>query len=131
MSNLSTDITKINRVGLATAKKLKKVGVNTIYDLLLYFPHRYEDYSESTPIKALKADTSANIVVIIDMIEGRKSPRRRMHITEALVSDGDDQIKVVWFNKPFISRVLKVGDTVYLSGKIEDDYCGFQMKSPV
>lgn len=131
MSHLETDITRVNRVGLATAKKLKKVGVNTIYDLLLYFPHRYEDYSESTPIKALKADTSANIVGIIDMIEGRKSPRRRMHITEALINDGDDQIKVVWFNQPFISRVLKVGDTVSLSGKIEDDYGGFQMKSPV
>ena len=131
MSNLETDITKINRVGLATAKKLKKVGVNTIYDLLLYFPHRYEDYSESTPIKDLKTDTSANIVGIIDMIEGHKSPRRRLHITEALISDGDEQIKVIWFNQPFINRVLKVGDTVSLSGKIEDDYGGFQMKSPV
>ncbi|MDO8260430.1 MAG: ATP-dependent DNA helicase RecG [Candidatus Magasanikbacteria bacterium] len=131
MSNLNTDIVKINRVGVATAKKLKKVGVNSIYDLLLYFPHRYEDYSESTSIKNLKPQTSANVVGVIDMIEGHKSPRRRMHITEALISDHDDQIKAIWFNQPYISRVLKVGDTVSLSGKIEDDYGALQMKSPV
>lgn len=128
---LETKINKINKVGAATAKKLKNVGVETFYDLLLYFPHRYEDYSASTPISELKVGTSANVVGYIDMIEGHRSPRRRLHITEALLSDGQEQLKIIWFNQPFITRVIKPGDRVSLSGKIEEDYTGLQMKSPV
>ena len=128
---LETKINKINKVGAATAKKLKNVGVETFYDLLLYFPHRYEDFSESTAISELKPGQTANVVGYIDMIEGHRSPRRRLHITEAILSDGTEQLKIIWFNQPFISRVIKAGDRVSLSGKIEEDYTGLQMKSPV
>lgn len=128
---LDTKINKINKVGAATAKKLKNVGVETFYDLLLYFPHRYEDYSESTAISELKPGQTANVVGYIDMIEGHRSPRRRLHLTEAILSDGTDQLKIIWFNQPFITRVIKAGDRVSLSGKIEEDYSGLQMKSPV
>lgn len=132
MQILDTDITKINRVGLATARKLKKVGVMNVYDLLLYFPYRWEDYSESTRIEDLKADTTANIVGHVEIIEGRRSHgRRRLHLTEAIVSDGEEQIKVIWFNQPFISKSLKIGDKISLSGKVEEDFTGFVMKSPI
>jgi ATP-dependent DNA helicase RecG len=132
MQILDTEITKINRVGLATARKLKKVGIKTIYDLLLYFPYRWEDYSESTKIENLKADINANIVGHVEIIESRRShKRRRLHITEAIISDGEEQIKVIWFNQPFIAKTLKIGDKVSLSGKIEEDFTGFIMKSPI
>jgi len=53
-----------------------------------------------------------------------------MSITEALISDDTESIKVIWFNQPFIARNLHVGDKISLAGKVEDDYGGFIMKSP-
>ena len=131
MINLETDITKINRVGITTAKRLERLGIKTVYDLLLYFPYRYEDYRAATPIADLKSGQSANIVGQIELIQNKRSPRKRMNITEALVSDDTEQIKVIWFNQPFIVRNLRVGDMVSLAGKIDHEYGSEIMRSPV
>lgn len=131
MLDLNTDIINITRVGAATAKKLKKIGVATVRDLLFYFPFRYDDFSKVTPISELKPGTSANVVGQIDLLQNKRSPRRRMNITEALITDGTETLKVIWFNQPFLARVLKVGDRVSLSGKVEDDYGSLMMSSPV
>lgn len=130
MLNLSTDITKISRVGMATAKKLKKLGIETVHDLLFYFPFRYDDFSKITPIVDLKPGVSANVVGQIELIQNKRSPRRRMYITEAIVSDGTESVKVIWFNQPFIGRNLRVGDYVSLAGKVEEDFGGPVMMAP-
>jgi len=131
MLTLDTDIIKINRVGAATAKKLKKLGVATVRDLLFYFPFRYDDFTRLTPIDKLQAGISANVVGQIELIQNKRSWKRRMNITEALVSDGTETLKVIWFNQPFIVRNLRVGDKISLAGKVEENYSGLAMNSPV
>ncbi len=131
MFALNTDITKISRVGAATAKRLKKLGVETAENLLFYFPFRYDDFSKTVLIKDLQAGSSANIVGQIELIQNKRSFKRRMYVTEALVSDQDETIKVIWFNQPFIVRNLRAGDYVSLAGKVEDDYGALAMMSPV
>ena len=131
MLNLETDIANLNRVGASTAKKLKKLGTATVRDLLFYFPFRYDDFSKVTPIARLATGQSANVVGQIDLLQNKRSPRRRINITEALISDGTESLRVIWFNQPFIARILKAGDWVSLAGKVEDDYGGPTMTSPV
>ncbi|MCX6796488.1 MAG: ATP-dependent DNA helicase RecG [Candidatus Falkowbacteria bacterium] len=131
MLTLNTEITKINRVGIATAKKLKRLGLETVEDLLFYFPFRYDDFTRLTPIDKLEPGISANVVGQVELIQNKRSWKRRMFITEALISDGTETLKVIWFNQPFIAKNLKVGDKVSLAGKIEDDYGGITMISPI
>ena len=121
MLNLGSDITQISRVGASTAKRLKLLDIKTVRDLLFYFPFRYEDYSVATTIDKLEVGQNANVVGTIELIQNKRSPRRKMYITEALVSDETESLKVVWFNQPFIGKVLKAGDIVSLAGKIEED----------
>lgn len=121
MLYLSSGIDNISRVGKATAAKLKRLGLFTAEDLLFYFPFRYDDFSQVTRIKDLRSEMSANIIGQIEMLQSRRSHRRRMHITEAIVNDGTDSMKVIWFNQPYISKSLKTGDTVSLSGKVDDN----------
>ncbi|MDD5290547.1 MAG: ATP-dependent DNA helicase RecG [Patescibacteria group bacterium] len=131
MLTLDTDIINISRVGKTTAKYLNKLGITTVRDLLFYFPFRYDDFTHLTPIDKLQPETSANVVGQIELIENKRSWRRRMYITEALITDGTETLKVIWFNQPFIARNLRVGDKVSLAGKIEEDAGGLVMKSPV
>ena len=131
MLTLETDIININRVGAATAKKLKKLGVATVRDLLFYFPFRYDDFTHLTSIDKLQPGMSANVVGQIELIQNKRSWKKRMNITEALISDGTETLKVIWFNQPFIARNLRVGDKVSLAGKVDDDYGGLVMMSPV
>ncbi|MFH0956125.1 MAG: ATP-dependent DNA helicase RecG [Candidatus Falkowbacteria bacterium] len=131
MLTLKTDTTEISRVGESTAKRLKKLGIATALDLLFYFPFRYDDFTRLTPIAKLQAGVSANVVGQIELIQNKRSWKKRMNITEALVSDGTETLKVIWFNQPFIARNLRVGDKISLAGKIEENYGGLTMNSPV
>lgn len=130
MLTLDTEIININRVGQTMAKRLKLLGAATARDLLFYFPFRYDDFSQTVKFKDLRPGMNANVVGAIELIQNKRSPRKRMNITEALISDGEETIKVIWFNQPFIARNLKVGDKVSLAGKTEDDYGGIAMVSP-
>ena len=130
MLSLDTKITDLNRVGKTTASRLNRLGITEVRELLFYFPWRYEDFTKLTPIDKLKDGMQANIVGQIELIQNKKSWKKRMSITEALISDDTESIKVIWFNQPFIARNLHVGDKISLAGKVEDDYGGFIMKSP-
>ncbi len=130
MLTLDTEIKKLNGVGETIAKRLKIIGLITVRDLLYYYPFRYDDFSKSVAIKDLSPNTNVNISGQVELIQNTRSPRKRMHITEALVSDGTGQLKVIWFNQPFIAKNIREGDKISLAGKIENDYSGIVMKSP-
>ncbi len=129
--DLNNDIKKINKIGTATAKKLNKLGIKTIYDLLFYFPFRYDIFDKVTPIKNLNPENKTCVVAQIELIQNKRSPRKKMNITEALLNDGTEKLRAVWFNQPFIARLLKVGDTVSLAGKVDMDFSGYIMTSPI
>jgi ATP-dependent DNA helicase RecG len=130
MLSLDTSVESITRVGAATAKRLRTLGIEKAEDLLFYFPFRYDDFTKTTPIDKLLPGTSANVIGTIELIQNRRSFRRRMYVTEALISDGKESLKVVWFNQPFIGKSLKIGDRVSLAGKIEDDDGSLHMSAP-
>lgn len=130
MVNLDTDILQINRIGAATAKRLKLLGIAKARDLLFYFPFHYDDFRRIAAIDELSAGQTANIVGRIELIQNKRSSRRRMNITETLVSDDTGSVKVIWFNQPFIVKTLGAGDMVSLAGKVEEDFSGPVFMSP-
>ena len=124
-------IRQLNRVGEKTEKALKKLGLNTISDLVFYFPNRYEKYEACPQISALKLNETVNIKGQVELIKNRRSFRSRMMLTEALISDDSASLEVVWFNQPFIAKTLKPGDMVSLAGKIKNQGGRLIMTSPV
>ncbi|MBI5072121.1 ATP-dependent DNA helicase RecG [Candidatus Falkowbacteria bacterium] len=118
------------RVGKATAKKLQNLGLRTAEDLLFYFPFRYEDWSKILPISQLTYGSAGTCRGRVELIKNTRSFHKRKNITEALVSDKSGSIKVVWFNQPFLTKVLKVGDEIFLSGRVDFDRFGIHLTSP-
>lgn len=127
---LETSITQIAGVGEVLASKLKHLGIYTVRELLYYFPFRYEDFSQVSKIDDLQPGQLVTIAVQIEMIGAKRSPRRRLVLTEAVVTDESDRLKVIWFNQPFIAKTLKVGDKIFLSGKVVVDRFGLSMQNP-
>jgi ATP-dependent DNA helicase RecG len=130
MYPLETPIDKLSRVGKATAGLLNKLGVYNLLDLIYYFPFRYDDFSQLINISKLAPNQTVTIKGKIILISNRRSFRKRMTITEALVEDETGTIKIVWFNQPFLTKNLKAGDEVFISGKVEFDRLGLQFVSP-
>jgi len=129
--DLATPISQLPKVGKITAKKLEKLNLFTCRDLLYHYPFRYEDWSKIISIKELKTRGFGTIKAKIKSINSRKTPRKRMIITEAIAADRTDSIKIVWFGQFFLNNILKSGRDVYLAGKVENSLnYGLQLVSP-
>lgn len=128
--NLYTPIEEIPRVGPQYQKKLKKLGIKTLRDLLFHFPHRYENFSNLVKISQAKVGEKVSIQGKILEIENTRTWKKRMILTQALVGDNSGLIKVVWFNQPYLINVLKKGDLVCLAGKVTFDEYGLYLSNP-
>ena len=115
---LNTPLSSISGIGNRFGSKLKKLGLETAKDLLWHFPYRYEDFSEIYQIAELIPRQEATICGIVDEINTRKSWKRKMLITEALISDESGSIRAIWFNQPYIKNILAVGTKANFSGKV-------------
>lgn len=131
MFALNTLIENLTRVGKTTAGRLKKLGINNVSDLLYYFPFRYDDFSQIVKIKDLQPGQQVTIKGKILLINNHQAHKKRMVITEALIEDESGTIKVVWFNQPFLIKILKPTDEVYLAGQVEFNKLGLQFVSPI
>jgi len=117
MANLNTLIKDIDKMTAKLSPKFKKLGIETIQDLIFYYPYRYDDYSNLLKIKDLQPEVLTTIRVKIELIDSRRSFRKKMLLTEALVADETGKLKIVWFNQRYVPKILYPADEVYLSGK--------------
>jgi ATP-dependent DNA helicase RecG len=132
MLSLQTPLIEVRGVGPRFGEKLKKIRVQTVKDLLWYFPFRYEDFSNIVAIKDLKIGEHATVQGVIQSIKMRRTWKRRMFIVEALISDDTGSIRAVWFNQRFLITILKKGNRVNLAGKItKSPESGLVMSHPV
>ncbi len=129
--DLKTSVDKITRVGKATAGRLRKLDIETVLDLIFYYPFRWQDFSQIVDISDLKPTDAITIKAKIQLINSRRSFAKKKILTEALVSDKTGTIKVIWFNQPFLTKVLKPGDEIYLSGKVDFDRYSLQFINPI
>lgn len=131
MLTLYSDISEIPKVGPTMARRIKSLGLNSVSDLLFYFPYRHDDFSQIIKINQVRPHEICTIKGKVQLITGRRSFRRRkMYITESLVADDTGSIKVIWFNQPYLSKILKPGDEIILSGKVTMDYLTPEFISP-
>ena len=125
-----TPIAKLPRINEKYLKKFHKLGLNTVRDLLYHFPNRYDDFSKIIPICDLKLKISATIQGEILSIENTRTFKKRMMLTEALVKDRTGSVKAIWFNQPFLTKNLKEGKKVSLSGKLAIGPKGLYLSNP-
>ncbi len=127
---LDTSIQTIPRIGPKFQKKLKKMGIKTVEDLLWHFPHRYEDFSNVCPIAQLTLNEKCCIMGKILEIKNSRTWRKRMILTQTVVEDKTGAIKVVWFNQPYLIKTLRAGDGVCLAGKVSLGNDGIFLSNP-
>lgn len=127
---LDTPVRELRKVGEKLEKKLAKLGIETARDLLWHFPFRHEDWRQTAAIGAVRSGMQTTVKGVVRLISARRTPRRRMMMTEAMIEDETGSIRAVWFNQPFIAKTLKQGQSVILSGVIKEDRFGLHMPSP-
>jgi ATP-dependent DNA helicase RecG len=117
-------------VGPKRAALLAKLGIETIEDLLFYFPRRLEDRSAVAPIGSVQPGQEVSVRGEVQAVGQQRRGRRNMTVTKAAIGDGTGFLYAVWFNQPWIVDQLKRGDRVDLYGKVERNYGELQMRAP-
>ncbi len=128
---LPTDIiTESFRVNQRQADALKKLGLTTIHDLLYHLPTRYENISNVKKINDLKKDDEVVIYGYLENLKTRKAFRSRRPIAEGYVSDETGRMKIIWFNQPYIAKMLKENAPAKVVGKITGDSKKLYLANP-
>ncbi len=125
---LSDPISVIKGVGPAMAATLQRQGLNTVADVIDYYPRKYNDFSKITNIASLKPG-AVTIEATISGSQGRYV-RRGMHITEAVATDSSGSIRLVWFNQPYRSSAIKPNQKYYISGEFALSHQKFAILNP-
>ena len=125
-----TQLKNIPRITQKYAKNLEKIGIFTISDLLFHFPFRYEDFSKSYSISEIAAGQTATIQGVTTRVKTSRTWKKKMYITEAKVKDATGEVKIIWFNQPYISDTLCEGKNVRISGKVLSDSSGLYFSNP-
>lgn len=131
MITIFTPIEQISGVGPIVQKRLKKLGIKTARDLLYHFPHRYEDFSNLLPISEIKTNEVCTVRGKIIDIKTTRTFRKKMFLTQALIEDKTGAIKAIWFNQPYLTKILKAGDQAFFSGKVILDKNSIYLSNPI
>ncbi|MBI5153478.1 MAG: ATP-dependent DNA helicase RecG [Parcubacteria group bacterium] len=129
--SLDTPLTSLSRIGPKFSKKLEKLGLKTVGDLLFFFPTRYEDLSHITKIDEITPGADYVVQGVIIRSHTHRSFKKHMAITEIVVEDESGAIKAIWFNQPYIGKALAEGAMVNLAGKVAEDQHGMYLSNPL
>lgn len=120
--NLSDSVTKLKFISSNYAFLLSKLGINTILDLLRFFPFRYTDSSVFTSIGDLResGEEKKNYTIKVKILKLTSAfLRSRKTIQNAKVEDSTGELKLVWFNQPYLVKALKEGVEYNFVGRIK------------
>ena len=127
---LNAALTVLAGVGPRHAAMLTRLGMNTLGDMLYYFPRRYEDYSQLKPIRELFYGQQVTVIGTVTMVTTRPLRGGKMSIVEAVINDGTAGLRLTWFNQPWVANRMKVDDAISVSGKVEQYLGRLVMNNP-
>ncbi|MGL4999844.1 MAG: ATP-dependent DNA helicase RecG [Cetobacterium sp.] len=118
----------IKGVSKVTYTKLKKININSLNDLIYYFPRAYDDRTNFKKIVDLRGD---EYVVLKGNIMNISSPPTRtgLKMIKANINDGTGILEVIWFQRPYLKNSLKLGEEYTFVGNVKRGYT-FQMTNP-
>ncbi|MCX7838018.1 MAG: ATP-dependent DNA helicase RecG [Anaerolineae bacterium] len=127
---LEASVTRLQTVGPAHARKLQRLGIYTVGDLLYHFPRRYDDYSQLKTISQLVFGEEVTLLVTVCEAHTRETYRGGMTITTVLLADTTGKITATFFNQPYLQQQFKPGRRIVISGRVEQDLGRLAFKHP-
>ena len=109
---------------------LKKRGVTSVADLFRYFPRRFLVPGEKTPLGGLPLGETAILQAEVISVDTRRMQKRRGTITDVIVHDGQQSMKIAFFNQRWLDNQLVPGLTVVFAGKVEEYRGQLTLNSP-
>lgn len=122
-------ISSLKGIGEKTEKLFRKVGVDTVGDILRYYPRGFEIFEDPVPIGSVE---EGKISTVAGSVFGRiqVSGNQKMQVTTLYLKDLTGTLKVIWFRMPFLRNTLGKGGMLILRGRIVRKKDGLVMEHP-
>ncbi len=130
MLNLDSNIQFIKGVGEKRAKLFNSLGIFCVDSLIHFYPRKYEDWSASKKLEAVKSGETVSIKATLITPVKEAMIRRGLTLFKCKFSDGKNVISVTIFNNKYLAKSLRIYEDYYLYGKIEKSLLNFSMNSP-
>lgn len=115
--DLQTPLTELPGIGPSYSRRLSKLNINTVEDLINHYPFRYDDYSKISPIVGVKIGDQVTLKGEVWQIKNSYTKFGKV-ITKAILNDGTGSIELTWFNQSYLTKVIKEGNSLHAAGKI-------------
>ncbi len=128
--NINDNVTYLKGVGEKRAKLFEKLGITTVGELLSHYPRDYIDFTAPIPIEKLEPEENA-------VFKGTVTKKMRPHIGhhysifKVLVTDGTDEVTIVFFNSSYAFERLVMGKEYIFYGKLRGNMLEKECGSPV
>lgn len=125
---ISDKVTVVKGIGKRMEEKLQRLGINTVEDLISFYPRKYQDWTRITPMDALEVDKE--VVVYGKIIDIRETKLRyRLSLITIVISDGQGAINLNYFNQPWKKQSFEKSQWVLAYGKVEYQYTKYQISN--
>ncbi len=127
---LNDNITTLKGVGKKRSELLKKLNIESLEDLINFFPRRYEDRRQ--PISIMEAPYNQDVLLEVTVATKRLSgnPYSKKQVLNVLVEDGTATLELIFFNAKYLSSYFNPGERLSIFGKIIDNFGRRQMAHP-
>lgn len=106
------------RISDTQKKALSKLGVETIKDILYFFPSRYTDISDIKHIANLEDGEYASVLGTVTNLKTKKGFKSKIPMGQATLTDITGKINIIWFHQAYLAKMLSDGALVKITGKV-------------
>lgn len=125
---MGTPISSLKGIGTKTAKLYAKIGVETVEDLLTYYPRNYDIFKEPVKIGMVSEGIAAVEGMVIRTPEKKESGN--LQIVTTMIRDESGVLVLTWYNMPFLVKTLLPGSRYVFRGRIRKKNGRLVMEHP-
>jgi ATP-dependent DNA helicase RecG len=127
---LGDEVMWVKGVGPRNSAKLQRLGVEVVRDLVFLFPRRHNDFANICKVSQLRPGQEQTVLVTVWEASKTRLGSSQRESTQAVMGDDSGNIRVVWWNQPWLARQLSPGAQVFISGTAKVFKGQFVFESP-
>lgn len=126
---MGTSISSLKGIGTKTAKLYSKIGIETVEDLLVYYPRDYDIFKEPVAIKTLSERGTCAVEGMVIRTPEKKEVRNLQIVTTA-IRDESGVLELIWYNMAFLVKTLQAGSRYVFRGRVRKKNGRLVMEHP-
>ncbi len=130
MLSIHSPVSELKGVGIEREKKLQKLGIHTLYDLLFFIPRAYERRGDIHLLRDAPRDEPTALLLTVATEVSSARIRAGMTVFKFRAFDDSGSVEIVFFNAPFVKQVFHVGAHFRFYGKLSEHRSRLSMTAP-